>query len=969
MPGDYSKFSFRRQRRVSAVGMQQGRVQLDADWNEQADVVHGRIRNLAQDVWGRSWVSALTTPDAFKLTPTAGPDLAIGAGRLYAHGLAPEIFPGENPTWRKQPFLPIPEAVPMGMAIAYLDVFERELTWVEAPDILEKALHGVDTATRRQVAWQVKLAAQAQATCGTDLDALFPPSAGRLTTRATATPASDDPCILPPTGGYRGLENRLYRIQVHVPGPVGTAKFKWSRENASIVSPVQGIRTSGTKSELQVLRIGRDAVLRFAPGDWVEVTDDWRELMGQSGDMARLESIDETTRTLFMDRVVPAPAAPIPFATTAADLAARHTRVIRWDQSFEQHNNALDADGLMTTGAGPIPLEDGVQAEFGVDPVGGSMKVADCWSFEARTVDGSIRELTAAPPDGTRHVYVALAIVMAGAGGGFTVAPDCRNLVPTTGTMPPAEQRSCDCCTLCVGKGGDVPDLKTALGMLSTLAPDPNTAVRLCLMPGEHVIEGGLTVSRPNTVIVGCFPRSLLRIRRAPLSLAASFTGLEGVVVEGEGVEPAAVVVSRGADVVIRSSRFLIRGARRALLADGAERLVVEDNAFQGAGIGLAGNCRGVRIEANDVRQFAASAIAIDGRDRPGEILIRRNALVDGLGNGVEAIGSVEGLHVIDNEIGLCRGEAGLLGKMAGGIVLEVVDDLIVRDNHIARNGSDAPGASAGIYVGRANGAEIARNRIDGNGRQQVAGHPPSGGIIIDDAHPGDPTNDARARFHPALVVEENIVLAPRGPALFVVGDGDMRIQDNSLVTQLGVARGRGPAGLDARDIASVVLIGGRVLSVMAEKLIERAASGPDAPLAVQRLAAEVREFTPGRVSLQNNQIGLERQERGESNRPPLSAVTVYGFDDVDLSHNQVQLELREVRFCLDAFVVAATTRQVGNRLTEPPQTCLASLLSLGIQLNGCSQNQGTHCILPFSPGKLAVSDNLVLAPSALCRE
>ena len=43
------------------------------------------------------------------------------------------------------------------------------------------------------------------------------PSAGRLTSKAIAPPAPDDPCILPPASGYRGLENRLYRVEVVSP--------------------------------------------------------------------------------------------------------------------------------------------------------------------------------------------------------------------------------------------------------------------------------------------------------------------------------------------------------------------------------------------------------------------------------------------------------------------------------------------------------------------------------------------------------------------------------------------------------------------------------------------------------------------------------------------------------------------------------------------------------------------------------
>ena len=38
MPGDYSRRIFRNRKHYSGVLMQQGRVQLDADWNEQLDI-------------------------------------------------------------------------------------------------------------------------------------------------------------------------------------------------------------------------------------------------------------------------------------------------------------------------------------------------------------------------------------------------------------------------------------------------------------------------------------------------------------------------------------------------------------------------------------------------------------------------------------------------------------------------------------------------------------------------------------------------------------------------------------------------------------------------------------------------------------------------------------------------------------------------------------------------------------------
>jgi hypothetical protein len=78
-------------------------------------------------------------------------------------------------------------------------------------------------------------------------------------------PVDDDPCTVPPTGGYRGTENRLYRIEIHDAGPLGTATFKWSRDNASIAFAVTGIDTARTK--LNVTRVGRDSVARISTVD------------------------------------------------------------------------------------------------------------------------------------------------------------------------------------------------------------------------------------------------------------------------------------------------------------------------------------------------------------------------------------------------------------------------------------------------------------------------------------------------------------------------------------------------------------------------------------------------------------------------------------------------------------------------------------------------------------------------------
>src|ERR1051326_6693879 len=53
MKGDFSRFSYDPQRHYTRVLMQQGRVQTDADWNEQADIVAQRHQKSLRDVIGR----------------------------------------------------------------------------------------------------------------------------------------------------------------------------------------------------------------------------------------------------------------------------------------------------------------------------------------------------------------------------------------------------------------------------------------------------------------------------------------------------------------------------------------------------------------------------------------------------------------------------------------------------------------------------------------------------------------------------------------------------------------------------------------------------------------------------------------------------------------------------------------------------------------------------------------------------
>ena len=54
MKGDFSRSTFRKKKHYRKVKMQQGRVQIDADWNEQIDIQDNYDRTYLQDIIGKS---------------------------------------------------------------------------------------------------------------------------------------------------------------------------------------------------------------------------------------------------------------------------------------------------------------------------------------------------------------------------------------------------------------------------------------------------------------------------------------------------------------------------------------------------------------------------------------------------------------------------------------------------------------------------------------------------------------------------------------------------------------------------------------------------------------------------------------------------------------------------------------------------------------------------------------------------
>jgi hypothetical protein len=518
--------------------MQQGRVQLDSDWNEWLAELSRRTQAGTLDIAGRAAYPA-TTPWAFLITASSAGgnnSVSIGPGRMYVDGLLAENHgdpaaavwdpalaelsnspqpPPASETgaidYFQQPFLPNPPPIEgNGPFLAYLDVWTRPVTHIEDADLVDKAV-GVDTTGRLQTVWQVKLMpVQPGATCGSPVE--WPASsAGLLTTGPVASKPSG-PCCLSSETGYTGQENQFYRVEIHRSGsaatspmrsrlPAGTATFKWSRENASVITAVTAISAGansqgGPASVLTVVSLGRDQVLGFAPGAWIEVIDDSLELAGKPGELHQIDAIDFAARTITL-------VSPVSGTFNITDTS--HTRIRRWDQSGKVYLS----DGttvwwdLDAAGGGDIPvppagtlliLENGITVSFDLREAAGSFITGDFWTFAARTADGSIDKLAKAPPRGIHHHRTPLAIVSFSPLGNT----DCRT--PWPPLQPGTGDCGC-CCTVTVGDGIDSKGQFTSIQ--AAIQSLPAAGGEVCILPGRY-FERVFIENRRDVVIRGC---------------------------------------------------------------------------------------------------------------------------------------------------------------------------------------------------------------------------------------------------------------------------------------------------------------------------------------------------------------------------------------------------------------------------------------------------------------------------------
>ncbi|WP_088888992.1 DUF6519 domain-containing protein [Leptolyngbya ohadii] len=516
MKGDFTRLTFRPQKHYSSVRMQQGRLQLDADWNEQVDIQTHLTNSQSIDMIGfesgvpsAETVSGTLNRDGFSISITPdGQDLTIHPGHLYARGTLCELESGTfltaktvnaadpktieadtltlderslqvgqwleafaddsgNPiappqrvqiteiqaaqrqltlssalkppvrlrrlvTYFQQPDFVAAEKLDeldAGVYAVFLDVWERHITGVEDPAIREVALSIPDTTTRTQTVWQLKLKRfdQLPGVGNQTLPELDDPNwkalieqhwtpylqaqRERVIQARMNACAKSCPIVGNGTGNgtnngtasvqNRRLDNQLYRVEIHTPGKLGVATFKWSRDNGSVVSAIDtGKGIQGGVIPIQ--KSGLEAWTSAQPGQWIEITSTNQDLQGKPGTLAPFQQATDT-RILFNA------------AQIVGDFdLANATTVRRWDHATQTAS--------IPTSSEWTPLENGIKVRF--EPLFEDdtiYETGDYWLIPARAIDNDIQwtdngaqpqpQPLAQSPQGIHHEYALLALV------------------------------------------------------------------------------------------------------------------------------------------------------------------------------------------------------------------------------------------------------------------------------------------------------------------------------------------------------------------------------------------------------------------------------------------------------------------------------------------------------------------------------------------------------------------------------
>lgn len=421
MKGDFTRWTFRPEKNYTGVLMQQGRVQMDSDWNEQVQIQNSLVRAFIKD-----WIGPHGGPEGDELgfeirgLSESQPDFEIGRGHYYVEGALCRNLDAKV-RYTKQPWFEVQaqeDHLPTAPLLVYLDSWERTVNVLEDGLLTDVALNGLDTAVRSQQVWAVRVTPLgAPGTSATDADiATILDNLGKrdytLTPRVNSGDGPTSDCLPSPSAKYRGLENQLYRVEIHYGSEQqGGPTFKWSRDNGSAVSAIREIEGD----TLTLKRPPRDSELGLDRGDWVELITSGTNQ--RTLPLYHVDHVDVDKNTVRLDRAVD---------QAIAKSERQYAR--RWDQ--KTMGGVAAGQGGVPIPADPnakVPLEDGLSVQLHAGPSGAHYHAGDYWLIPARVATGNIEwpmqgdQPVPQLPNGVWHRYAPLAIIDVAASGAVSV--------------------------------------------------------------------------------------------------------------------------------------------------------------------------------------------------------------------------------------------------------------------------------------------------------------------------------------------------------------------------------------------------------------------------------------------------------------------------------------------------------------------------------------------------------------------
>jgi len=616
MGSDRARVSYDARQHYRSVVMQQGRVTLEADWNENQSIAGEALREETLDIVGPSG-----TPDGgYRVLPAGAPfDFKVAAGTAYVGGLRlvldQDVRYSQQRDWLDYALDPDwvdpAQVQPGSQEYVYLWLREQEVSAVEDGALREVALGGPDTAQRSRLIQRIVRLGVQSADCAGGLAAakadwakkglLFDDATRRLNPQSTLiasfpnAPQAIDPCEPEVAGGYLGADNQLIRVQI-----TGADSLVWGFDNASFLyratvnadrqtltlqsQPVDAFHQPQTGQAVEVLR----SAARLANGEYAA---------SATSPPGALQTLGSAYNPDTLQIALP------------AQLPAEYVDPAQTPQVFLR---VWQAQLTFTPGKAVELGDTGLFVTL--DTSGGApFHVGDYWLLAVRPTTATAvypqRYLDAPqPPDGPRLWACPLAAIHWDKRGVLTVGEYC--LPPFDNLVDLSRRKGAGCCTVSVTPadltGGK--RLQTVIDSLAGRGP-----ARLCLGPGEYSLDAPLKLDsrHASLSIEACPGGAVLRAQTDP---QADFS--QGLIV----LSAADNVSLRGLTLALPLAPFTTGTGDNAftLYASNGLRpvdcaqLSVEDCAFVfppppqhdvtprvGAGILAGGECVGWRLARN----------------------------------------------------------------------------------------------------------------------------------------------------------------------------------------------------------------------------------------------------------------------------------------------------------------------------------------------------------------------------------